>query len=230
MQRAAGQRPTLNPFQRSDACCGPRSFTGPSQTMNVREVAVGDVATLREVLARAFHDDPVFACIFPDEAQRRVKMPMMFETWIERIHLPHGECFATEDLSGAALWSPPGTWRIGVLEQLWLTPRMLRVFGRRALVAMKILDGMQAKHPKESHRYLAVIGTDPSRQGQGIGTQLLSPMLARCDRERIPAYLESSNEKNLPFYRRHGFEEVDVYDTPVGPRIWLMWRAPRPVE
>jgi ribosomal protein S18 acetylase RimI-like enzyme len=195
--------------------------------MQVRQATTGDVPTLREVLARAFHDDPVFACIFPDEAERRLKMPLMFETWMEKIHLPHGECYAVDDLSGAALWSPPDTWHIGVLQQLMLVPRMLRVFGRRAFVAMKILDGMQAKHPKEPHRYLAVIGADPSRQGQGIGTQLMTPMLERCDREGTAAYLESSNEKNLSFYRRHGFEERDVYDTPVGPRIWLMWRTPR---
>ena len=194
--------------------------------MAVRKATTADVGTLRGVLARAFHDDPVFACIFPDAELRRARMPLMFETWMERIHLPHGECYATDDLSGAALWSPPGTWRIKVLDQLLLAPRVIKVFGRRALVAIKILDGMQAKHPAEPHYYLAVVGTDPSRQGQGIGTQLMAPTLARLDRERMPAYLESSNEKNLPFYRRHGFEQVDVYDTPLGPRIWLMWRKP----
>ena len=195
--------------------------------MTVRKATSADVATLRAVLARAFHDDPVFACIFPDERRRRARLPLMFETWMERIHLPHDECWTTDDLAGAALWDPPGTWRIRFLGQLALAPRIVRVFGTRALVALKILDALQARHPSAPHAYLSVLGADPSRQGQGVGTRLMTPMLARCDREAMPAYLESSNEKNLSFYRRHGFEEIDAYDTPVGPRVWLMWRAPR---
>ena len=42
-----------------------------------------------------------------------------------------------------------------------------------------------------------------------------------------PAYLESSKEANVGFYRHHGFEvtgEVDVPDSSL--RLWLMWREP----
>jgi len=52
-------------------------------------------------------------------------------------------------------------------------------------------------------------------------------MLERCDAERAAAYLESSNEKNVPLYRRHGFEVTGEVVTHLGPRAWLMWRDPR---
>ena len=195
--------------------------------MAVRKATSADVATLRIVLARAFQDDPVMACIFPDEADRRERLPPLFETWMEHIHLPHDECWTTDDRAGAALWDPPGTWRIRFIAQLSLAPRIVRVFGTRLFVALQLLDALQARHPNAPHAYLALLGADPVKQGQGIGTQLMAPMLARCDRDALPAYLESSNEKNLPFYRRHGFELLDTYDTPVGPRVWLMWREPR---
>jgi hypothetical protein len=32
--------------------------------------------------------------------------------------------------------------------------------------------------------------------------------LAKCDADHMPTSLESSNVKNLPFYRKHGFEVV----------------------
>ena len=87
---------------------------------------------------------------------------------------------------------------------------------------------MEKKHPREPHWYLAVLGTDPQHQGKGHGSAVLEPVLDRCDLEGVPAYLESSKEANVPFYERHGFQVTDTHDFPKGPRIWLMWRDPRP--
>ena len=42
----------------------------------------------------------------------------------------------------------------------------------------------------------------------------MRPVLAHCDREGLPCYLESSKERNVPFYRRHGFEVVQ--EVPLG--------------
>ena len=70
---------------------------------------------------------------------------------------------------------------------------------------------------------------DPPLQGSGIGTELMRSRLARCDAAGMPAYLESSKERNVPFYERHGFtvtRELKIPDG--GPLLWLMWRDPRP--
>jgi hypothetical protein len=52
-------------------------------------------------------------------------------------------------------------------------------------------------------------------------------MLARVDADRMPAYLESSNQRNLAFYGRHGFEMTSEVVIPSGPRVWPMWREGR---
>jgi len=72
-----------------------------------------------------------------------------------------------------------------------------------------------------------VLGTDPASQGRGIGSALLAPVLETCDRDGVGAYLESSKERNLAFYARHGFRMTGEVDLPRGPRVWLMWRDPR---
>ena len=75
--------------------------------------------------------------------------------------------------------------------------------------------------------YLSIIGTDPAAQGRGVGSALLEPVLRQCDEDGIPAYLESSKERNVAYYARHGFRVRDELTLPRGPRMWLMWREPR---
>jgi GNAT superfamily N-acetyltransferase len=60
----------------------------------------------------------------------------------------------------------------------------------------------------------------------GIGARLLEPFIERADREAVPIYLESSNPRNLTFYRRYGFENLGyAIDLPgAGPMLQPMWR------
>ncbi len=52
-------------------------------------------------------------------------------------------------------------------------------------------------------------------------------MLAICDRDGTPAYLESSKEQNVAFYARHGFvADGPVEVLPGAPPVWPMWREP----
>jgi hypothetical protein len=44
----------------------------------------------------------------------------------------------------------------------------------------------------------------------------MQPVLERCDREMIPAYLEASASRNRALYARNGFEVVEEVQLPVG--------------
>ena len=53
-------------------------------------------------------------------------------------------------------------------------------------------------------------------------------MLAKCDAEGVGAYLESSKDVNVPYYRRFGFEvRQEITHGNDGPKQWLMWRDPK---
>jgi ribosomal protein S18 acetylase RimI-like enzyme len=104
---------------------------------------------------------------------------------------------------------------------------MVALFGGRVLRLLSLLYALEAQHLREPHYYLFAIGTDPAHQGRGMGSSLLAPMLARCDAERKPAYLESSNGRNVPFYRRHGFENIGTIALERGPSLTRMRRTPR---
>ena len=55
---------------------------------------------------------------------------------------------------------------------------------------------------------------------------LLGPTLAHCDATGTAAYLESSNPRNLGFYRRLGFNTVSEFYPEGGPLFTGMWRDP----
>ena len=53
----------------------------------------------------------------------------------------------------------------------------------------------------------------------------LDALLSQVDAAGVPAYLESSNERNVPLYERHGFQVVGEHQAlGRGPTIWRMWR------
>jgi len=85
---------------------------------------------------------------------------------------------------------------------------------------------MAEYHPAEPHWYLPLIGVAPAQQGHGYGSLLLEHAAERCDRERLPAYLESTSLRSVPLYRRHGFEVVGEIRRGSAPPIFPMVRMP----
>jgi ribosomal protein S18 acetylase RimI-like enzyme len=195
---------------------------------DIRKIAGDDVPSVARALARAFEDDPVMSWVFRDETQRLARLERAFELFMRRIWLPEGECYTTDRRIGAALWLPPGKWHLGVLAQLRLLPALISVTGSNLPRLFAALNTIEKKHPKQpGHYYLAVLGIEPEHQGRGFGGALMQPVLGRCDRERIPAYLESSKRRNIALYERHGFRVVEELKLPKdGPPIWRMWRDP----
>jgi len=170
----------------------------------------------------------VMTFLVPEGAARRRRMAGFFEAAFAVQHLPHGGCFTDTDRAGAALWDPPGRWRMSFTEILRGSPKLIGAFRRNVPRALRVLSAIERHHPRGDHWYLAVLGTDPVHQGKGIGAALLAPVLERCDHDGTGAYLESSKRSNIAYYRRFGFEVTGEIVLPGGPTVWPMWRDPRP--
>jgi GNAT superfamily N-acetyltransferase len=182
-----------------------------------------------EALALAFADDPAWSHLLPDAATRAERLLTFFTAEIANVVPDYRQAWLTAGGGGGAIWAAPGKWRVPFLRTLRPTRSMARVFGRRLGLATWTQIRFERRHPTSApHWYLHYIGVEPRQQGRGLGAALLAPVLERCDREGLPAYLESSNDENLPFYERHGFEVLDSFPLPLGgPPIREMWRRPR---
>jgi GNAT superfamily N-acetyltransferase len=200
---------------------------GPQEVL-VRKASADDVPALARSLALAFFEDPAFAWLLPDASDRLQRAERGFAFYLRKVYLPHEECYTTDGVAGGALWLPPGTWHLGPLAQLRLLPGMIAATGSRLRQILRATATIESNHPTAAHYYLPFVGLEPAMQGRGIGTALMRPILERCDREGLPAYLEASSPRNRACYLRQGFEVTEEFTFPNGgPPSWRMWRAPR---
>ncbi|HVX17975.1 MAG TPA: GNAT family N-acetyltransferase [Acidimicrobiales bacterium] len=183
------------------------------------------------VLAAAFADDPMFTWMCPELSvpEREQALVGFFAPFVDASRR-RGHAYATDDRASVALWSPPDVALLddGALEALGQF--FVEVIGERAELVGTALQEVEARHPTEPHFYLGAIGTRPELRGRGRGRVALGPVLERCDQTGVPAYLESSSIRNVPFYERLGFVVTDEVRLADGPVLRLMWREPRPPE
>lgn len=201
----------------SDTALGTASATA----FRPRKATAADLTGVTETLALSFYDDPVVMWCIGDGSRRRQLLPGFFGAVAES-YLAYDETYAVDEGVSAAVWATPGA------EDEEELPAVLgEIVEEYAERLFEILGLMEAKHPVEPHYYLFLLGTRPEWQGRGLGSSLMAPVFEKCDRDRVPAYLEATSERNKQLYLRHGFEVVDEISLPDGPTMWPMWRSPR---
>ena len=186
-----------------------------------------DLAEVIRLLVRAFRNDPFWRWLAPSGDHQR-RMERGFAAQLRHLALPAGQSWRLPGTTGAALWSPPGTWDTRLHTQLPMLPSLIPVCGLRRLPSRLLgLERIQRMHPREPHWYLQVLAVDPGHQGQGLSRQLLDPILTHCDEQALPCWLETATPDNISLYRRFGFEIREELRLPGGgPLLWGMWRKP----
>ena len=195
----------------------------------LRRDQIGDSSA---VLTRAFDDDPVFRHLYPTARRRRWSCRRFLRA-IVRDGLPFGDVWAAVDdgaVVGTAGWLPEGAYppsrRRAARQLVAAWPALLTAHTFRD--GLRYLTETEKLHPNEPHWYLAVIGVEPGRQGEGLGAKLLAAVLGRLDESGVPAYLETSTEENVAWYRHQGFEvQHEIRPASAGPPVWTMWREPK---
>ena len=180
-------------------------------------VAVFDALTL------AFCADPVMRWLYPDPSKFLKHFPELMRHFGTNA-FANASAHYVDGFAGAALWLPPNV-TFDAEPIVELMQRTVDVKQHADLFT--IFNQMPEYHPQEAHWYLAAIGIDPSRQNQGQGAALIEHALRTCDRNHESAYLESSNPRNISFYRKHGFEVLATLQSGDSPPLTPMYRSAR---
>ena len=192
-------------------------------TRTILAATPADRERVTAALMTAFVSDPLIRWMLPEPAQYLTYFAEILGHFAGGA-FQHDSAYRSDDYMAAALWLPPGVQSddeaLGQVMQTATDPALQpEIFA--------FFEQVGSFHPSVSHWYLPVMGVDPSRQGMGYGSALLTRGLEACDAAHLPAYLESSNPRNIPLYERFGFEVIGEVQAGSSPAIAPMLRAAR---
>jgi len=189
----------------------------------IRSMAVEEIEEGIIPVVRAFADDPIVRWFYP-EVETYERYGRRLVTAFAGHAFEHGTAFGVEGYAAGALWLPPGvSIDEGAMEALIAESIPPEELERRG----GFFEQQIAVHPHEPHWYLPMIGVDPSRQGEGLGSALLEYSLQLVDRDRAFAYLEATSLRSKALYERFGFTVVGLIQAGDSPPMWPMVRVAR---
>jgi ribosomal protein S18 acetylase RimI-like enzyme len=192
-------------------------------TPDVKTAMKSDEAGVIDALKLAFVADPATRWVWPDPQKYLSQFPSLAKAFGGKAFV-HECAHYVKNYSGAALWLPP--------EVHPDFDRMMALMQSSGSDDAKkdgpeVFEKMSSYHPNEPHWYLPLLGVDPLHHGNGLGSALMKHAIVTFDLDHKLAYLESSNPKNIPFYKRHGFELLGTIQVRTSPSIFPMLRKPR---
>jgi GNAT superfamily N-acetyltransferase len=200
--------------------------------MDIVNLEPEQIPVAGRIMARAMFPDPLAAHMYPDPEERQALLPWHFRA-VVRYGVLFGRVLTTSGgPTGVAIWFPP--------EQTSMTEERVEAAGLDAAPAVlgeeafgrfiAVTDELEQFHQEDAagrHWYLALLGVDPDHSGQGIGSALIRPVLAEADRDALPCYLETAEQRNVGFYEQFGFD-VLRHGVATGSDVeyWTMLRPP----
>jgi len=203
------------------------------RSFDVDRMQPHDEPSVIAMLGRAFYDDPLFGYFVPN-LLHQTKGLLGFMSGAVKDARPFGEVWVAHTdgkVAAAAVWLPPGSYPRSPQREVMTNVRAVPAFARargRVRESLKLLAAVDKAHKDVGvpHFYLAVLGSDPLYQRVGAGSAVIGPVLQHCDKEKLPAYLETQKEANIAYYARHRFEVVRKLDMPPCPPVWTLLREP----
>ena len=185
--------------------------------------SLADLTRLVDTLSSAFQNDPALSRILPDPAQRRLRLPKLFDI-IVRSDLAAGSVLRSESCEAVTLWRVPGKAHVSLMETLLSGLGYFQTFGAALGRGLAVSNAMELHRPKGiDYWYLHYAAVRPEHQGNGWGGAAIREGLTPARSGNLPIYLETAKELNVARYLRLGFKVVGEWDVPKGgPHFWSM--------
>ncbi len=165
-----------------------------------------DKPLVLDILTASFIDNKSVNYIIQQDNKKHQRMRALMDYSFEICSL-FGKVFLSDDRNACVMLIYPGRKQT-TLKSVWLDIKLIfTCIGIANLFkAMARESKIKKIHPKERMCYLWFIGVDPISHGLGIGSKLLNEIIQECEKEERPIFLETSTMKNLPWYKKFGFE------------------------
>ena len=165
-----------------------------------------------EILSASFDDNKSVNFVVKQDKNREKRIKGLMEYSFD-ICNAFGDVWISEDGQACALVLMPDKKKASLSAILWDVRLALSVISiNRIGPVLSRESKIKSFHPKEPFSYLWFIGVKPELQNKWNGSQLLREIIKESKQGKRPIYLETSVERNLPWYKNHGFEIYNTLD------------------
>lgn len=159
-----------------------------------------------DILTKSFDDNKSVNYVVKQDEKREERIRGLMDYSFDVCNA-FGDVWMADDDQACALVLYPDKKRTTPDAIMWDVKLALSVIGlTRVGQVLGRESKIKAFHPKMSFSYLWFIGVRPENQNKGKGSQLLNEIINHSERNNKPIYLETSVDRNLPWYKKHGFE------------------------
>lgn len=172
----------------------------------MKRAEVNQKSLVVEILAKSFDDNKSVNYVIKQGPSRQVRVRGLMD-YSFNVCQAFGDVWISDDAQACALVLYPDKKRSTLNAILWDAKLALSVIGLgRVGQVLSRESKIKSLHPKEQFSYLWFIGVPPEFQNKGKGGQLLEEIIHESGTQGRPVYLETSVDRNLPWYKKHGFE------------------------
>ena len=171
-----------------------------------------DKITVIDILTQAFDRNQSINYIIPQDRKRKQRIEKLMAYSFD-VCLEFGDVLLSDDRNACALIIYPDKKKTTINSILWDANFAFSCVGVSGI--KRVLDReakIKSFHPKEPFTYLWFIGVDQKFQGKGIGSAFLKEIIEQSQMQKRPIYLETSTQKNVPWYKKNGFEIFNELD------------------
>ena len=177
-----------------------------------------DLAAAARVMAAAFSDDASIRYLLGGEKEGgsdwKYFLCVLKAVWGKCVMLS-----GDEQMSCLLILFPPRLKAVPAIPFLLNGGAALcRTFGAglflRSLNYENNCRAVKSRHVIAGTWYCMCFAVAPQRQGQGMGSRLIRPVLDVLERDGAPLYLETHKAVNVDIYRHFGFDTVGVSKIP----------------
>lgn len=189
----------------------------------MRKAILYDRKGIVDILCRSFHDNKSVNYLLSQDDAKGERLRHFMGYAFDVCH-NYGDVFISDDGNACALILLPEKKKT-TLKSIGFDLRfIIRAIGpAKVRQALSREAQIKAKHPKQRLYYLWFIGVKEDERGKGVGSRLLSELIGEAERQNRTLCLETSTDRNLPWYKKFGFDVYDELD--LGYRLYFLKRG-----
>lgn len=176
------------------------------------KVEYSDKKLVVDILTKSFDTNQSVNYIVKQDKKRVQRVRSLMDYSFDACNL-FGDVFLSDDKKACALITYPDKKKTTLKSILLDIKLILSSVGLKNIKKTLVRESLIKKiQPNVLKYYLWFIGVDPEYQNEGIGSVLLNEIIEDSEQKKRLIYLETSTLKNLPWYKKFGFQVYHELD------------------